>query len=236
MDIAIFCRILILGDVMGKYKYLFFDLDGTIIDSFEGVAKSFAYALEGYGIYVKDLSELLPVLGPPLIDSFENIYGFSHEKGLDAVKRYRERYFVKCAEESRLYDGIENVLSRLYDKGFKIVLATSKPDSLANLMLEHYGLTKYFHFIGGASMDQSRDSKVKVIEHILKTCSISDMSEIVMIGDRNLDLLGAQSFGIDAIGVLYGYAEEGELENSPHVFLAKNTEELYNYIVGEETK
>lgn len=221
---------------MSKYKYLFFDLDGTIIDSFEGVARSFAYALEGYGIYVKDLSELLPVLGPPLIDSFENIYGFSHEDGLEAVKRYRERYFVKCAEESRLYDGIEDVLAKLYNRGFKIVLATSKPDSLANIMLNHYDLAKYFYFVGGASMDQSRDSKVKVIEHILKTCSISDMSEVVMIGDRNLDLLGADSFGMDAIGVLYGYAAEGELENSPHVFLAKDTKELYNYIVGEGTE
>ena len=218
---------------MSKYKYLFFDLDGTIVDSFEGVAKSFAYALEGYGIYVKDLSELLPVVGPPLIDSFKNLYGFSHADGLEAVKRYRERYFVKCAEESKLYDGIEEVLKKLYDKGFKIVLATSKPDSLANIMLEFYGLTKYFYFVGGASMDQSRDSKVKVIEHILKTCSISDLSEVVMIGDRNLDLNGAHSFGMDAIGVLYGYAEDGELENSPHVFLAKNTKELYNYIVGE---
>ena len=83
-------------------------------------------------------------------------------------------------------------------------------------------------------MDQSRDSKVKVIEHILKECSISDVSEVVMVGDRNLDLFGADSFGIDAIGALYGYAQEGELENSPHVFLAKNTKELYNYIVGEE--
>lgn len=216
---------------MGKYEYLFFDLDGTIIDSFESVTRCFAYALESYGIYVKDLNELKPILGPPLLDAFISLYGFSEEEAVKAVAKYRERYIHTYVSESKIYEDIKDVLEGLYKKGYKLVLATSKPEKYARTIIDHYDISKYFYFITGATMDKTRDSKTKVLQYILSELKIEDLSKVVMIGDRKFDLFGADKFGLDAIGVLYGYGEEEELENSPHVFLAKTPEELYNYIV-----
>lgn len=216
---------------MSKYKYLFFDLDGTIIDSFDSVTRCFAYALESYGIYVKDLNELKPILGPPLLDAFISLYGFSEEEAVKAVAKYRERYIHTYVIESKIYDGIKDVLSKLCKKGYKLVLATSKPEKYARTIIDHYDISKYFYFITGATMDKTRDSKTKVLEYILSEIKPDDISEIVMIGDRKFDLLGAEKFGIDGIGVLYGYGDREELENCPHVFLAKSPEDLYNYII-----
>lgn len=215
---------------MKKYKYLLFDLDGTIFDTFQGITRSFAYALDYYGIHIDDLKELSPVIGPPLYDCFVSMFGFDHQKALDAVAKYRERYNVKFIEESRLYPGIKEVLEKLSNEGFSLVLATSKPEHFAVDLLKHYHIFKYFTFVGCASLDKSRDTKNKVLEYIIQELGIEDKSQAVMIGDRKFDLLGAASFGIDAIGVHYGFAPQGELENCPHVYLAKNVEELYNYI------
>ncbi|MBQ4630013.1 MAG: HAD hydrolase-like protein [Clostridia bacterium] len=214
---------------MSKYKYLLFDLDGTILDSFEGVAKSFAYALESYGIHVKDLNELLPILGPPLRDAFMELYGFSEEEAVRAVAKYRERYVHHYVEECTLYDGIIEMLSKLHANGFKIVLATSKPEIFARTLLDHFDISKYFHFITGATMDKSRDSKIQVLEYILSELDLTDKSEACMIGDRKFDLCGANELGLDAVGVLYGFGSFEELDACPHVFLAKSPEELYNY-------
>ncbi len=214
---------------MNKYKYVLFDLDGTILNTFEGVTRSFAYALEHYGIYVKDLKELTPVLGPPLYDAFVSMYGFSHDSAIEAVAKYRERYSVKFVEESKLYPGIKDTIRKLSEDGFNLVIATSKPEHFARNLLDHYALTQYFSFFACASLDKSRDSKEKVLKYLIDELNLNP-KEAVMVGDRKFDLTGAAHFGIDAIGVLYGFAPDGELEKSPNVYLAKDADELYNYI------
>lgn len=212
------------------YKYLLFDLDGTITDSFEGVSKSFAYALESYGIKVDDLQTLRPILGPPLRESFVSLFGFSEEEALKAVEKYRERYVNHYLDENRIYDGIPELLKKLCDSGFRLILATSKPEKFSKAILDRFDLTKYFYYVTGASMDKSRDTKEKVLAHILDYLKISDVSEAVMIGDRKYDLDGASYFGMDAVGVLYGYGTKEELEAHPHIYIAKDTEDLYNYL------
>lgn len=217
---------------MKKYKYLFFDLDGTIVNTFEGITRSFAYALSTCGIHVTDMNELRPVIGPPLVDAFMSLYGFSEEAAIEAVERYRERYNNTYVDESELYDGIKDTIQSLSSAGYKIVLATAKPQHFADGLLGHYGLADSFHYIAGASLDKSRNSKTKVLQHIIDTLGIKDMSEAVMIGDREFDLCGAAQFGIDAIGVLYGFGSFEELSNSPHIYLAKDAKDLYNYIMN----
>ncbi len=217
---------------MKKYKYLFWDLDGTIINSFEGITRSFAYALEHYGIHVEDMTELMPVLGPPLRDSFMDMYGFSEQKATEAVAKYRERYVTRFLAESALYPDIDKTIQKLCDSGYQNILATAKPEGFARSLLEYYKLDGYFSFITGASMDKSRDSKIKILEYIISKLNIQNTSDIVMIGDRKYDLCGAHSFGIDGIGVLYGFGSREELEQCPHVYLAKDAIDLYNYIVG----
>ncbi len=215
---------------MKNYKYLFWDLDGTIVNTFEGITRSFAYALDSYGIHVDDMNDLRPVIGPPLVDSFVSLYGFSESEAIMAVEKYRERYNHTYVQESSLYDGIKETIQNLSAFGFLNVLATAKPQHFADGLLNHYGLTGSFRYIAGASLDKSRNSKTKVLAHIIDTLGIDDMSEVVMIGDREFDLKGANAFGIDAIGVLYGFGSYDELSSSPHIYLAKDAKDLYNYI------
>ncbi len=205
---------------MKKYQYLFFDLDGTIIDSSEGVCKSFAYALKYYGINVDDLAVLRPVIGPPLKDSFMNLYDFDEDKAIEAVAKYRERYTDVGILECRLYDGVRELLKELAHRGYKLVLATSKPEIFARRIMERYELDGYFHFIAGAQIGGTISNKEDVLGYILQSLNITDVSDCLMIGDTKYDLAGAEYFGIDALGVLYGFGTRDELNAYPNVGLA----------------
>ena len=215
---------------MKKYEYLLFDLDGTITDSFESVANCFCYALKHFGIEVKNISELRPALGPPLKDSFINLYGLSDEDAKRAVEKYRERYNIYNTLENKLYDGIDDILNKLQKEGYKLILATSKPEEYAVKILKYFNLDKYFYDICGASFDKSRSEKEDVLNYLLAKNKINDLKKAVMIGDRKYDLEAAGTLGLDAIGVLYGYGDIEELSSYKNVFLAPTPEMLYNYL------
>ncbi len=215
---------------MKNYEYLLFDLDGTITDSFESVANCFCYALKYFGIEVKNISELRPALGPPLKDSFINLYGLSEEDAITAIEKYRERYKIYNTLENKLYDGIDDILNKLQKKGYKLILATSKPEEYAVKILKYFNLDKYFYDICGASFDKSRSEKEDVLNYLLAKNKINDLKKAVMIGDRKYDLEAAGKLGIDAIGVLYGYGDKEELSSYKNVFLAPTPEMLYNYL------
>ena len=196
---------------MRSYSYLFFDLDGTLTDPGEGITNSVAYALEKFGISVADRAELYPFIGPPLIDSFMKLYGFSHEKAELAVSCYREYFSDRGIFENRLFDGIPDLLKRLTDAGKTLVVATSKPEPFARRIIEHFGLSEYFTLVAGASFDETRSEKWDVIEYAIKSLGLTDRKDIVMIGDRKHDIIGAKKTGLDSVGVLWGYGDRAEL-------------------------
>jgi len=216
---------------MKKYKYLLFDLDGTITDSSEGIYKCFEYALNHYGIEVEDLNSLRPVIGPPLKDCFMEMYGFDEETAIEAVAKYRERYADVGIFENRVYDGVYEMFSRLKEAGYYIVLATSKPETYAKRILKHFEIDKFFDFVSGATIDGRISSKEDVINNIFESLQISDVSEMVMIGDREFDLAGAKAFGMDAIGVLYGFGGLEELSRYPSVLLAETPGDVANFLL-----
>ncbi len=210
---------------MKSKEYILFDLDGTLTDSSSGIINSVIYALKKMGLEETNLLKLRKFIGPPLIDSFIKYYGFSKEKAVTAVKYYREYYSVEGIFENRLYDGIKELLEELYKENKKIILATSKPEVFANEILKHFGIDKYFYFVGGATMDESRTVKEDVLEYILKECNINSQSA-VMIGDRKYDIEGAHCFNIDAIGVLFGFGTEKELKNADADYIVKTVKDL----------
>lgn len=214
------------GDKMKRYQYLLFDLDGTLTDSALGITNSVKYALEEFGIVVKDRGELLKFIGPPLVDSFMEYYGFSREKAAEAVAIYREYFQAKGIFENRVYDGVEEVLKELKDRGKTLILATSKPEVFTVRILEHFHLAEYFYFVAGATMDESRNKKDQVIAYALEQCKIADKSEALMIGDREHDILGAGANGIDSVGVLYGFGSREELEAAGADYIVETLEEL----------
>ena len=196
-----------------KYKYIFFDLDGTLTDSAPGITNSVAYALKKYGIDA-DPKELIPFVGPPLITSFKERYGFSEEQAREAVVFYREYFADKGLFENIPYDGIADTLRRLREKGYKLVTATSKPEVYAVKIMEHFGLAKYFELIAGSSFDETRTEKYEVIEYAIEKLGIGDRSSILMVGDRWHDVSGAKEAGMDCVAVLYGYGDRTELEGA----------------------
>lgn len=214
-----------------KYKYVLFDLDGTITDSAAGITNSVAYALNKLGAPVPPYSELLKFIGPPLFPAFRDFCGFDDEKAKSAVTFYREYYPEKGIFECRLYDGIVSVLDALCKNGIKLILATSKPEVFAKQITEHFGLNKYFYYIAGATFDKSRSEKSQVISYALSACRITDKSSAVMVGDRYHDITGAHENGIKSIGVLYGFGNREELQHSGADYIAKTPEEILKITV-----
>ena len=204
------------------YEIVLFDLDGTLTDPAEGITKSVEYALNKWNISVADRKSLFPFIGPPLIESFMEFYGFDREKAVTSVSYYRE-YFAKTGLfENEIYPGIKEMLTRLKKAGKRLAVATSKPDEFARKILEHFEILEYFDFVGGAAMDETRTKKSEVIEYTLEKMGVSanDVSRVVMVGDRKHDVEGAACFGIDTIGVLYGYGSKEELEKAGAKFTA----------------
>ena len=194
------------------YDIILFDLDGTLTDPGLGITNSTAYALKRWNIEVEDKASLNCFIGPPLDESLRKYFGFSQEDSKMAVEVYREYYREKGIFENKVYPGVEAMLSRLKRNGKKIILATSKPELFAGKILEHFRIDGWFDFVAGATMDGSRIKKADVIAYALQSCSITQLDRVVMVGDREHDIIGANQIGIDSIGVLYGYGSKEELE------------------------
>lgn len=215
-----------------KYQYILFDLDGTVTNPEEGITKSFAYALEHMGIHVEDRTELRKVIGPPLMQSFDEFYHFTHEQALEATAKYRERYQDIGWAENEVYEGMEETLKALSEQGAKLILATSKPERFAVRIMEHFGIAKYFTMLCGADdYAKDRSTKEQVVRYALEQNGITDTGEVIMVGDRKYDVIGAAAVGIKTIGVLYGFGDEEELLEAGAVHLVKTPEELAEYLL-----
>lgn len=199
---------------MKEYQTYLFDLDGTITDSSAGITNSVMYALKKFGIEEGDRRKLYKFIGPPLTDSFREYYGFSEKKAWEAVAYYREYYQEKGIFENRVYDGFEDMLRTLKSAGKRLIVATSKPEIYAGRIIEHFGLSSYFDYVAGMELDGGRGTKAEVIRYALKVCGIEDKQTVLMVGDREHDVIGAKEAGIDCLGVLYGFGDREELERA----------------------
>lgn len=209
------------------FRYIFFDLDGTLTDSAEGITNSVHYALEKFGIEA-ERSELFRFIGPPLKDSFMKYYGIPKDDCDLAVSYYREYYSTSGIFENRVYDGIEHLLADLKNCGKKIVLATSKPLEFSEKILKHFGLYNYFDFISAATMDGQICRKDQVIKHALDSLEITDTSEVLMVGDREFDIIGAKQYEIKSVGVLYGFGSLEELHSAGADYIAKLPADIFH--------
>ena len=208
-------------------KNIFFDLDGTLTDSGEGIINCAAYALEHFGLPVPDNATMRQFVGPPLRDTFVK-FGVPAEKAEEAVAVYRSRYLPIGKFENNPYPGIRQLLQRLQAQGYGLYVATSKPETLSIEILTHFDLAKYFDIICGATFDGSRDEKDKVIAHLLTQIPGGD--SIVMVGDTAFDVLGAARHNIPTIGVSWGYGEVADMEKAGAKAIADTMDELYRLL------
>ena len=210
------------------FDYYFFDLDGTLTDPAQGITNSFIHAIKYFGLEVPSYEKLCTFIGPPLVATFQNEFCFDEEKCMEGVKKYREYFAQKGIFENKVYDGIENVLAHLQSKGKHLLVATSKPEEYSVKILEHFKLAEYFDYICGSNMDETRSKKEEVIEYALGKCGIgaADKAKVLMIGDREHDIIGAKKNGIKSCGVLYGYGSRPELEAADADYIVDNVRNL----------
>ena len=214
------------------YETVIFDLDGTIIDSAEGIINSFTYTFRKLGLPVPPRGEMGVFIGPPLLYSFGTICGLGNEKAVEAVEIYREYFGKYGVHQNTVYAGAENMLAELCARGKTLLLATSKYELYAVQILENLGLSKYFSFIAGSEKDGGRGTKAQVISYAL--CKTGTAKEsAVMVGDRMHDTAGAAEAGVDSIGALWGYGSRTELEGGGATYIAYSPEEVLKIVCGE---
>lgn len=215
-----------------KKEFILFDLDGTLTDPAIGITSSLMYALEKFGIHVENREELYKFIGPPLVDMMMQEYGFSREEAQKGLEYYREYFSVKGLFENEVYDGIPEMLEKLQKRGYKLILATSKPEKFAKQILDHFRLSQYFYFIGGSDMAETRSTKEAVIEYDLAALGNPDVAKCIMVGDRKYDVEGSREFGIECVGVLFGYGSKEELEESKAAYIANTVSDLENILLN----
>ena len=208
-------------------KAIFFDLDGTLTDSGEGIINCATLALEHFGIPVPPREEMGVFVGPPLDQTFIK-FGIPAEKAQEAIDVFRSRYLVVGKFENAPYPGIHGLLERLKSQGHRLFVATSKPEVTALEVLEKFELTQYFEVICGATMDGSRVHKADVIAYLLN--KIGAQEQVLMVGDTEFDVTGAAAHGIQTIGVSWGYGKVDAMEQAGAVAIAHTMNELEKLI------
>jgi phosphoglycolate phosphatase len=214
------------------YDLILFDLDGTLTDPAEGITNSVRHALAKRGIFVSDRTALYKFIGPPLIDSFMQFYGYTHAEAVQGVADYREYYADRGIWENKVYPGIPELLADLKAAGKTVAMATSKPEYFAIQIAEHFGIAQYFDLIAGSTMDETRTKKSDVITYALAQLG-ADTAHVVMVGDRSYDVLGAKALGLPCIGVTFGYGSEEELRTAGAAAIAHDADDLHRLLLTD---
>ncbi len=214
------------------YKVLLFDLDGTLTDPKLGITTCVQYALGFFGIHEPCKDNLIPFIGPPLKTSFMGLYNMSARDADIAVSKYRERFSKIGIYENYVFGGIKEMLGSLKKQGKILCIATSKPIEFAEEILRHFELMDYFHYVTGAKIGgKSLGEKSEIIKEAIEKLDGFEKSQIIMIGDRSMDILGAKDNGIASVGVRFGYAEAMELEEAGADYIADTVEDLKNLLL-----
>ncbi len=214
-------------------RFLLFDLDGTLTDPALGITRSAQFALRRFGIDEPDLTRLHRFIGPPLLDSFRDFYGMTDEQAQEALAAYREYYAVTGIYENEVYDGIPELLRDARRAGYRVMMATSKPEMYACRLMQHFGLSKYFNCIAGADMAETRADKAEVIRYGMARVGLTDPAEAVMIGDRRFDVEGGRAMHMRTVGVLYGYGDRPELTAAGADAIAATVADLRRLLLDE---
>lgn len=195
-------------------KYILLDLDGTLTDTEEGVVNSFLHGLAKIGVTVEDRSSMKWIIGPPIQDSYKRFLSCTDDEAKELLAGYREYYNDRGILENKLYDGVREMLYRLYECGKVLYTATSKPEVFAKRILDSHGVSKYFKYIYGSTLDGSISTKEEVLLHIIDSERL-DISECVLIGDTKYDIIGAREIGMDVICIKYGFGTDEEFNEYP---------------------
>ena len=211
-------------------KNLFFDLDGTLVNSQEGIFNSIKYAVEKMNLLMPDINILKKFIGPPPHYAFKKYFSIDDNTTEESIKKYREYYKSKGIFECELYPGMINMLKLLSEK-YDLYVTTSKPLPLATEVLKKLNIDIYFKEIAGPPFDGLTVTKMHVVMGIIEKYNLNK-NECVLIGDTRFDGEGAQLSDIDFIGVTYGFGTIEELNKFKPIALLKDTQEITKYFIN----
>ena len=212
-------------------KNVYFDLDGTLVDSAPGIIEGLKIALTKYGYDIPDFATLRKCVGPPFTYSFPNILHIRDEDFHDAVATYRKFYDDENGMfNAKVYAGIEEILADLVKRGYCLFVCTSKPEPTARKLLKKLGIDHYFTDICGATLDAKIDTKTQVIELCFRRAPWHKREETVLVGDTKYDAEGAKQSGIDCIGVTWGFGSRWDLEDAGASVILDYPGEVLDYI------
>lgn len=216
-------------------ELVLFDLDGTLTDSGPGIMNCVRYAFDYLNFTDYDPAILRTFIGPPLDYSFKEVCGISEEEAKNAVAKFRERYFETGIWENSVYEGIPEILTLLKGSGKKLAVATSKPQHLADRVLEKFELAEFFDVICGSKGDGKKAEKIAILKEVLTITGFEDKKDqVILIGDTKYDVLGAKQIGIDCVGVSYGYGTVEELKDAGAVKICGTPAELVYLALDED--
>ncbi len=212
-----------------------FDLDGTLTDSRPGILRATRFALQrlnetmGAAAPIPEESGLSFMVGPPLRDTFAKLVDPDLVEPL--LDFYRERYSEMGMFENAVYEGVPEALERLRVRGRRLYVATSKNEGDARRILDHFGLAKFFANVYGAQDDGGRAIKDQLLGFLLAREGLDARAgNIVMIGDRKYDALGARAVGIPPIGALWGYGTREELREAGADPLIETPDQIFEAV------
>lgn len=219
-----------------KYSTIIFDLDGTLLDTAEGIMIGANHTAILMGAPELTVQQQRRFIGPPPAESFMRECGFNEEVAREAVKIYRSRYKEKGKFEAKHYSNIKELLVSLKEKNCTTAVATLKRDDLAKEILENFELNKHFDAIFGVD-DADTLSKSDLILKCLEEIGQNDLSKVVLIGDSMHDAIGAEKVGIDFIAVTYGYGFESKVDagKCKNVYVTESVEELFDFFELKQT-
>ena len=215
-------------------KLVIFDLDGTLSDSGPGITRcvQHAYRMMGYPEQTEEV--LRSFIGPPLVTQFMAVSGMTRDQAWKATDIYRERYERDGKFDNTVYPGIPELLKDLRDAGFSTAVGTSKPGMFTTQIIDHFGLTPLFDTISAPGPDETRSNKQFIIEQAMETLGYADRKkDVIMVGDRKYDIVGAKSAGVTSVGVTYGFGDRRELEEAGADVIVDSVEELRGYLLGQ---
>ncbi|MDX2173756.1 MAG: HAD hydrolase-like protein [Bacteroidota bacterium] len=206
-------------EVIKKYQNIFFDLDGTISDSYKGIENGILFALEKVGIKSISSQEIKTIIGTPLADSLKIHCSNDLKKTSEAVACFREYYSTKGIMECELYPGMQELLAWA-SNFYKLFVITAKPTIYANQLLEFQKVATFFTEIKGCELESNNFKKSNLMR------SIPNSIESIIIGDKKQDIEAGKEIGIKTCGVLYGYGTEKEIKESNPDFIVNSISEL----------
>ena len=218
------------------YKNILFDFDGTVFDTLKGIDRSLRYAFGKTGVSLPGDVSMRTFAGPPFKVIFKEKFGFDDELISKITEAFREDYLTFGIYESSPFPGIAELLDELRQHGFRTAIATLKPYTMALELLKRSGLSDKFDAVSGQAAEGAETlTKAEIVRRAMDMLDAAEEAT-VLVGDTKYDVVGGHEAGINVIGVRYGYAEVGELEEAGADLIVEDMDNLRALLLGQGRK